>query len=347
MTLAPQPCSPRSAELRDAEAAAEASSVAAGSGSEDICRFCLEGAALGELIAPCRCRGSSLYVHESCLSRWRAMKERAFSSCLECGASYKLRLRRPAAGCQALGLWRTRALDVLLRDFIPVFLLLQLVLVGLAYGLAAADPRRRAFRALGGYTCRVTALMPPPRGFGIGDDDDDASYDEKARALAMAAAVTALRKACTREFYYIAAFFVAMASAAAVAVAAAVGQWLSTLLCSDDNHDSIAAEKQQAEPPAPGISPLAPRDMCVIFTLVLSAWLVGGVAGGVLAFIAAALRSAQLRALQRQRWRLVRCYAVVDGAYAAAGQGCERAHALPDAHRDYLRTLGFLPPHEP
>jgi hypothetical protein len=276
------------------------------------------------------------------------MKERAFSSCLECGASYKLRLRRPAAGCQALGLWRTRALDVLLRDFIPVFLMLQLCLVALAYLLAAADPRRRAFRALGGYTCRVTALMPPPRGFGIGDDDDDdASYDEKARALAMAAAVAALRKACTREFYYIAAFVVATASAAAVAVAAVLGQWLSTLLCTNEDDDGFAAEKHQAEPPAPGISPVAPRDMCVIFTLVMSAWLVGGVAGGVLAFTAAALRSAQLRALQRQRWRLVRCYAVVDGAYAAAGQGCERAHALPEAHRDYLRTLGFLPPHEP
>ena len=341
--------SEHSAELRDAEAAAEASCVAAAGSLDDggsICRFCLDGAsaASNPLVAPCRCRGTARHVHEHCLSRWRAVgrAERTFSTCLECGAPYKLRLRH-AAGAAALGLWRTRALDVLLRDFVPCFLLLQLCLVGLACALAAADPGRQAYRALGGYTCRATVLVPPSQSFGGADDgSDDLDVDR-----AQAAAIEALRRACTREFYYIAAFVLAIAMTAVAAGVAALVTLFRDAEAHYNTSRGYAAKKQAAppaEPPAPRCLSIEARDVCVCGVLVLSGLMVGGYVGAILALTAAVLRAAQLRALAWQRWRLVDAYAVVDGAYAPAGLGCERAHMLPDQHRDYLRALGFLPP---
>ena len=336
------------AELRDAEAAAEASCATAAASFDDggsICRFCLDGAsaASNPLVAPCRCRGTARFVHEQCLSRWRAVGrvERTFSACLECGAPYKLRLRRASAGAAALGLWRTRALDVLLRDFVPCFLLLQLCLVGLACALAAADPSRQAYRALGGYTCRATVLVPPSRGFGLDDEGSD-DFDDRAEA----AAIVALRRACTREFYYIAAFVVAVAM---TAVAAGLAALLTFFRNAEAHYPSrgFAAKKQAAppvEPPAPRCLSIEARDLCVCGVLVLSGLMVGGYVGAILALTAAVLRAAQLRALAWQRWRLVDAYAVVDGAYATAGLGCVRAHVLPVEHCEYLRALGFLPP---
>lgn len=35
------------------------------------CRFCLEESPVEELITPCKCEGTSRYVHESCLRRWQ------------------------------------------------------------------------------------------------------------------------------------------------------------------------------------------------------------------------------------------------------------------------------------
>eukprot|EP00435_Cladocopium_sp_Y103_P061442 s758_g23.t1 len=35
------------------------------------CRFCLEESPVEELITPCKCEGTSRYVHEGCLRRWQ------------------------------------------------------------------------------------------------------------------------------------------------------------------------------------------------------------------------------------------------------------------------------------
>jgi hypothetical protein len=56
-----------------------------------VCRICLEECQRAEVIAPCSCRGSSKWVHRACLDGWRYTREdRAFSSCTECRAKYKL-----------------------------------------------------------------------------------------------------------------------------------------------------------------------------------------------------------------------------------------------------------------
>ena len=59
------------------------------------CRICLEDASLNELIAPCRCAGTSKYVHYTCLERWRASRPGAFSRCYECNFQYLLRFQHP------------------------------------------------------------------------------------------------------------------------------------------------------------------------------------------------------------------------------------------------------------
>jgi len=59
------------------------------------CRICLEDASLNELISPCRCAGTSKYVHHTCLERWRASTPRAFSRCYECNFQYLLRFQHP------------------------------------------------------------------------------------------------------------------------------------------------------------------------------------------------------------------------------------------------------------
>ena len=57
--------------------------------SEGIkCRYCynIEDE---NLITPCRCSGSSKYVHKSCLEKWLTMKNR--NECEICKAKYKIR----------------------------------------------------------------------------------------------------------------------------------------------------------------------------------------------------------------------------------------------------------------
>ena len=55
------------------------------------CRICLEEETnLELLISPCRCSGTSKYVHRECLRRWRYQDINApgFSKCMECNEEY-------------------------------------------------------------------------------------------------------------------------------------------------------------------------------------------------------------------------------------------------------------------
>ena len=47
------------------------------------CRICLEEERPAELIAPCRCAGTSRWVHRGCLDRWRAASEVRVAGCGE------------------------------------------------------------------------------------------------------------------------------------------------------------------------------------------------------------------------------------------------------------------------
>ena len=55
------------------------------------CRICLEDEDdLDTLISPCRCSGTSKYVHKTCLQRWRYqdINSTAFYKCMECNEEY-------------------------------------------------------------------------------------------------------------------------------------------------------------------------------------------------------------------------------------------------------------------
>lgn len=57
---------------------------------ERSCRICYGGADDGPLLAPCRCKGSMRWVHESCLNSWRLKSEgrSAYTRCEHCDFLY-------------------------------------------------------------------------------------------------------------------------------------------------------------------------------------------------------------------------------------------------------------------
>ncbi|KAK7369390.1 hypothetical protein VNO80_11427 [Phaseolus coccineus] len=92
------------------------------------CRICLETDGR-HFIAPCKCRGTSKYVHRECLDHWRAVKEGfAFVHCTTCKAPYHLRV------LDAYRKWRTfKFWFFVTRDILIIFLAVQLVIAALAY----------------------------------------------------------------------------------------------------------------------------------------------------------------------------------------------------------------------
>mmetsp|Transcript_57430 Transcript_57430/g.171312 ORF Transcript_57430/g.171312 Transcript_57430/m.171312 type:complete len:234 (-) Transcript_57430:882-1583(-) len=62
------------------------------------CRICLEADHPEDLIAPCRCKGGSKWVHRSCLDLWRTVeRDRAFATCTECQFPYRYE-KQPECG---------------------------------------------------------------------------------------------------------------------------------------------------------------------------------------------------------------------------------------------------------
>ncbi|KAL4197600.1 hypothetical protein AMTRI_Chr04g251930 [Amborella trichopoda] len=49
-----------------------------------------------DFITPCKCKGTSKYVHRECLDHWRAIKGFAFAHCTTCKSPYHLRVHVPA-----------------------------------------------------------------------------------------------------------------------------------------------------------------------------------------------------------------------------------------------------------
>ncbi|PGH29438.1 hypothetical protein GX50_07818 [[Emmonsia] crescens] len=80
---------------------------------------------LGRLIRPCKCKGSSRYVHEGCLNAWRhadpAYSDRNFWQCPTCGFQYRLERMR-------WGRWITSTATQLVLT--AVILLLAMFLLG-------------------------------------------------------------------------------------------------------------------------------------------------------------------------------------------------------------------------
>ncbi|KAI9791413.1 MAG: hypothetical protein M1816_003981 [Peltula sp. TS41687] len=72
---------------------------------------------LGRLIRPCKCKGSSRYVHEGCLQAWRhadpAYGKRNFWQCPTCGFRYRLERMRWASWISSTGTQITLTLTIL------------------------------------------------------------------------------------------------------------------------------------------------------------------------------------------------------------------------------------------
>ncbi|KAG8383475.1 hypothetical protein BUALT_Bualt04G0017200 [Buddleja alternifolia] len=93
------------------------------------CRICLETDGR-DFIAPCKCKGTSKFVHRECLDHWRSVKEGfAFAHCTTCKAPYYIRVHVAADRK-----WRTLKFRFFVtRDILFIFLSVQLVIVLLAY----------------------------------------------------------------------------------------------------------------------------------------------------------------------------------------------------------------------
>lgn len=77
-------------ELSNVDVIGNTGNTLSGDQSEYMCRICLEEGVRRDFIAPCRCSGTSKWVHRKCLDRWRSIKEdTAFLQCMECHAMYE------------------------------------------------------------------------------------------------------------------------------------------------------------------------------------------------------------------------------------------------------------------
>jgi RING-variant domain len=123
------------------------------------CRICLDEEDEGNdnddpMIAPCMCKGSSKWVHRSCLDSWRTNEpDRAFAQCTECRYSYHLVASHPqhpssSAVSQlpaASSFWnqpRMKFCFFVSRDVCTVTLLMQLLIIGLGYIIMLFDKRQ-------------------------------------------------------------------------------------------------------------------------------------------------------------------------------------------------------------
>lgn len=62
-----------------------------------FCRICLDEENIRNLISPCRCNGTSKYVHYECLEQWRVNNPNhdAQIKCMECNTEYKIVKKYP------------------------------------------------------------------------------------------------------------------------------------------------------------------------------------------------------------------------------------------------------------
>ncbi|XP_060213096.1 uncharacterized protein LOC132640503 [Lycium barbarum] len=106
----------------------------AGNVDQIQCRICLETNGR-DFIAPCKCRGTSKYVHRGCLDQWRAVKEGfAFSHCTTCEAPFYLRVN------DLQRKWRTLKFRFFVTtDILFIFLAVQLIIASLGFLVYVID----------------------------------------------------------------------------------------------------------------------------------------------------------------------------------------------------------------
>jgi len=108
------------------------------------CRICLQDDSPPALIAPCRCRGSALFVHRDCLDNWRATKKdgRAFTHCSVCQFEYVVEPMAQGAEAQREEDERKCRFRLFVaRDTIGMFLVVQVMIILLGFFVRACDTR--------------------------------------------------------------------------------------------------------------------------------------------------------------------------------------------------------------
>lgn len=107
------------------------------------CRICLESSG-HDFIAPCRCKGTSKWVHRSCLDRWRSshINPSSFTHCSECALPYHFVARNVDEGEYEFQLRRRRVIGQILGNFLLGFLMIQLWLCVLALLIRSVDSRQ-------------------------------------------------------------------------------------------------------------------------------------------------------------------------------------------------------------
>lgn len=104
------------------------------------CRICLEEESqMGDLIAPCYCKGSQQFVHRCCLDEWRATKHNshAFTNCGTCGFEYVIEVQNDDPRSEARRLRKFRLFVA--RDTLAVFAVIQVAIVLLGLFVSACD----------------------------------------------------------------------------------------------------------------------------------------------------------------------------------------------------------------
>ncbi|XP_009789034.1 uncharacterized protein [Nicotiana sylvestris] len=115
------------------------------------CRICLESDGM-DFIAPCKCKGTSKYVHRECLDQWRAVKEGfAFAHCTTCEAPFYLRVN------DLHRKWRTLKFRFFVTtDILVIFLAVQLVIASLGYLVYVIDTHQKSWLLLHwGFDCEL------------------------------------------------------------------------------------------------------------------------------------------------------------------------------------------------
>eukprot|EP00977_Amphora_coffeiformis_P027308 scaffold34603_cov212-Amphora_coffeaeformis.AAC.1 len=99
------------------------------------CRICLDGEDEPGMIAPCRCKGTSKWVHRACLDQWRAYnaEDLAFSQCMEC--RFPFQFEESSSSNDKNKTHRTRCLYWFLvsRDLLVATVVVQAIILVFAF----------------------------------------------------------------------------------------------------------------------------------------------------------------------------------------------------------------------
>lgn len=97
------------------------------------CRICFTDDNQDNFINPCRCSGTSKWVHKECLSQWRSLSTNpeAYTKCMECNTNYNFRQENEEIKlCESSCLYLTSNLFlfIILNEFL-IFILSSLLII--------------------------------------------------------------------------------------------------------------------------------------------------------------------------------------------------------------------------